>query len=89
MRKKELVDFVAEHRRMYKRDVERVLTVAFATIGASVKRTGRFSWPAFGVWQLRNRKARLVVNPQSKVVQRIGPSKTIGFRPAKSLKARL
>ncbi len=56
-------------------------------IGKHVVQTGRFSWPGFGTWTIRTRKARKIRNPQTEEIMNLGATKTIGFRPAKELKA--
>jgi DNA-binding protein HU-beta len=54
-----------------------------------VKKDDRFSYPGFGTWSMRSRKARKIRNPQTNEIMKLKASKTIGFRPAKELKATL
>ena len=69
----------------------RVLRVdsLFATISKTIKKDGRFSYPGFGTWTVRQRKARMGRNPQTGAEIKIKASKTVGFKPAKELKADL
>ena len=46
-------------------------------------------YPGFGTWSIRTRKARKIRNPQTNEIMKLKATKTIGFRPAKELKATL
>ena len=46
----------------------------------------RFSYPGFGTFLVRNRKARKGRNPQTGAEIQIKASKTVGFKPAPKLK---
>ncbi len=61
----------------------------FENVALAVKKERRFSYPGFGTFLIRRRKARKGRNPQTGEVIRIKASKTVGFRPAKALKDRL
>ena len=58
----------------------------FGTIGKAIKKDGRFSYPGFGTWTIRQRKARKGRNPQTGAEIKIKASSTVGFKPAKELK---
>lgn len=90
MTKAELVDAVAARTEgMTKKAALEVVEQLFDTIGRAVKKDGRFYYPGFGTWTVRTRKARKGRNPQTGEVMKIKASKTIGFKPAKELKATL
>ncbi len=89
MTKQELVELVAQQSRMTKKAAAEVMDVVFANIGKAVKKDERFSYPGFGTWSLRSRKARRIRNPQTNEMMKLKASKTIGFRPAKELKVTL
>ncbi len=89
MTKAELVEAVAAETRMTKKDAAEILEVVFANIGKAVKADERFSYPGFGTWSLRSRKARKIRNPQTNEMMKLKASRTIGFRPAKELKQTL
>jgi DNA-binding protein HU-beta len=72
-----------------KRLVADVIDAAFESIGKSIKKEKRFSYPAFGTFTVRNRKARKGRNPQTGEEIKIKASKTVGFKPAPSLKSSL
>jgi len=88
MTKAELIDKVAgtEGLDLSKRAVEELVDAAFGTIAGAIKKEKRFSYPGFGTFTVRSRKARTGRNPQTGEEIRIKASKTIGFKPARSLK---
>ena len=89
MTKAELVEAVALQSRMTKKSAAELLEIVFSNIGQAVKRDARFSYPGFGTWSLRSRKARRIRNPSTSEMMKLKASKTIGFRPAKELKETL
>jgi DNA-binding protein HU-beta len=88
MTKAELVNLVAETKglEVTKKDVEGILDLAFDGIAKAVRKDRRFSYPGFGTFTVRTRKARMGVNPQTKKPIKIPASKTVGFKPAPVLK---
>ena len=70
-----------------KRLVSDVIDATFDSIGKSIKKEKRFSYPAFGTFTVRNRKARKGRNPQTGEEIKIKASKTVGFKPAPTLKS--
>jgi DNA-binding protein HU-beta len=86
MTKAELVEAVAQQTRMTKKAAADLIDVVFANIGDAVKKDTRFSYPGFGTWSIRTRKARKIRNPQTNEIMKLKATKTIGFRPAKELK---
>jgi len=63
-----------------------IIDAAFQAIAKAVKKEKRFSYPGFGTFTVRNRKARLGRNPQTGEEIKIKASKTVGFKPAPTLK---
>ena len=61
----------------------------FDNVALSIKKEHRFSYPGFGTFMVRSRRARKGRNPQTGEIIRIKASKTVGFRPAQALKGRL
>jgi len=72
-----------------KKAVERIIDCAFESIAMAVKKDKRFSYPDFGTFTVRKRKARIGRNPQTGAKLKIKASKTVGFRPAPVLKGSL
>ena len=89
MTKAELVEVVAAQSRLTKKSAAEIIDIVFSNIGKAVKRDARFSYPGFGTWSVRSRKARKIRNPQTNEMMKLKASKTIGFRPAKELKQTL
>lgn len=89
MTKAELVEAVALQSKMTKKDAAEVLDVVFSNISKAVRKDARFSYPGFGTWSLRSRKARKIRNLQTNEIIKLKASRTVGFRPAKELKESL
>ncbi len=91
MTKQELVDHIAKKNDwgLTKKATGEVVDAVFASIRKAVKKERRFSYPGFGTWTVRTRKARNGRNPQTGDTIRIKASKTVGFRPAKDFKQKL
>lgn len=89
MTKAELVEAVSLQTKLTKKATAEMIDVVFDNIVKAVKADERFSYPGFGTWSLRNRKARKIRNPQTNEMMKLKASRTIGFRPAKELKATL
>ena len=89
MTKAELVEAVSLQTKLTKKATAELIDVVFDNIVKAVKSAERFSYPGFGTWSMRNRKARKIRNPQTNEMMKLKASRTIGFRPAKELKASL
>jgi len=71
---------------MSKKAAEEVVGAVFSTLSKTLKKEGRFAYPGFGVFTVKKRKARKGRNPKTGEAITIKASKTVGFRPAPSLK---
>lgn len=92
MTKAELIEAVIKSCKnddLSKRKVNDLLDSIFQTIGKSIKKEKRFSYPDFGTFTVRNRKARKGRNPQTGEEIKIKASKTVGFKPAPTFKKSL
>ncbi len=90
MTKAELVGKVAEAAEgVSKKQVEELIDATFDAIAVAVKKEKRFAVPGFGTFTVRNRAARTGRNPQTGATIKIKASKTVGFKPAPSLKEKL
>lgn len=72
-----------------KKAVEEIVDCTFQTVSKAIKKDKRFSYPDFGTFTVRKRKARTGRNPQTGEKLKIKASKTVGFKPAPTLKASL
>ena len=92
MTKDQLIDAViktCKNDELSKRAVNGILDATFSTIAKSIKKEKRFAYPSFGTFTVRNRKARKGRNPQTGAEIKIKASKTVGFKPAPTLKSSL
>jgi len=86
MTKSDLIAAVAKGTKISKRAAAEALDVTFEQIARSIKREKRFQIPGFGTFTVRSRKARKGRNPQTGAAITIKASRTVGFKPAPSLK---
>ncbi len=89
MTKDELISAVIKNCKdsnLSKRLAGDILDNAFDTISKSIKKEKRFAYPGFGTFTVRSRKARKGRNPQTGEEIKIKASKTVGFKPAPTLK---
>jgi len=91
MTKQELIDHVSKKtgEDVSKRKVAEMIDIMFDTVAAAVRKNKRFSYPGFGTFVIRSRKARTGRNPRTGEALKIKASKTVGFRPARTLKESL
>jgi DNA-binding protein HU-beta len=66
-----------------------IIDNAFSVISKSIKKEKRFSYPGFGTFNVKNRKARKGRNPQTGEELKIKASKSVGFKPSPKLKRSL
>jgi len=87
MTKAELIDKVAEIAgdAASKKAVAEIVDATFEALGDGI-REGRFSYPGFGTFTVKERAAREGRNPKTGDKIQIAASKTIGFKPAPKLK---
>lgn len=87
MTKQELLDTISKHNKeLTKKQVTAVVDTLFSSMAKTIKKEGGFSYPGFGSFKIRKRKARQGRNPQTGETIKIKASKTVGFKPAKALK---
>jgi DNA-binding protein HU-beta len=86
MTKGDLIDAVAKDAKISKRVAEEAVDATFEGISRAIKKSKRFQVPGFGTFTIRSRKARKGRNPQTGDVINIKASRTVGFKPAPTLK---
>ncbi|MFQ5445229.1 MAG: HU family DNA-binding protein [Nitrospinales bacterium] len=62
---------------------------AFEILSQGIKKEKRFSYPKFGTFTVRSRKARNGRNPRTQEQILIKASKTVSFKPSPALKESL
>ncbi len=89
MTKAELIDEVTEATGLRKKDVTSVVESLFTGMAAALRRHEKVQIVGFGTFEARPRKARIGRDPRTQEEIRIGPSWSLGFRPAKQLRTAL
>jgi DNA-binding protein HU-beta len=72
-----------------KKQTGELVDSVFDALAAAVKKEGRFSYPGFGTFSVKKRKARKGRNPRTGKEITIKASKTVAFKPAPTLKDKL
>jgi len=90
MTKSELIDAVTKGAaevdiKLTKKDVRALLDVVFETVSQAIKEEERFSYPKFGTFKIKHRKARMGRNPKSREKIKIEASNSVGFKPSPTL----
>ena len=86
MNKIELIAAVAEKTGMTKKDAERAVAATFESISASQAKGDRGQLSGFGIFEVKERSARVGRNPRTKETIEIPASRTPAFKASKSLK---
>jgi len=86
MTKADLIDAVAKAAKINKSTAAEAVDATFEGIGRAIKKSKRFQVPGFGTFTVRSRKARRGINPQTGAAIAIKASRTVGFKPAPTLK---
>ena len=86
MNKTELVAAVAESAGLTKKDSERVINAAIDAITASLVKGEKVQISGFGIFEVKEREARVGRNPRTKEAIQIPASKAPAFKASKTLK---
>ena len=86
MNKGDLIEAVASQLGETKAAAGRAVEAVLASIASGVKQHEKVTLAGFGCFEKRRRKARTGVNPATKQKITIGPSTTVSFKAAQSLK---
>lgn len=86
MNKTELIAAVAEKTGMTKKDAERVVCATFETITAELVKNEKVQISGFGIFEVKERDARVGRNPRTKEAIQIPASKVPAFKASKTLK---
>lgn len=69
-----------------KKDTRELLDIVFDVVAATIKEEERFSYPNFGTFAVKHRKAREGRNPRTGDKIKIPASYSVGFKPSPNLK---
>ena len=86
MNKTELIAATAERAGISKKDAERVLNAAIDSITASLVAGDKVQLSGFGIFETKNREARVGRNPHTKESIEIPATRVPAFKASKSLK---
>lgn len=86
MNKTELIAATAERAGISKKDAERVLNAAIDSITASLVAGEKVQLSGFGIFETKNREARVGRNPHTKESIEIPATRVPAFKASKSLK---
>jgi DNA-binding protein HU-beta len=85
--KNELVDLIcSKNDQLTKKSGGEILDALFSTLATTIRTDQKFTYPGFGTFVVRQRKARDGIDPRTREKIKIPASKTVGFKPAKAFK---
>ena len=86
MNKTELIAAVAEKAGLTKKDAERVINATVETITDSLVKGDKVQVSGFGIFEVKNREARVGRNPRTKETIEIPATRLPQFKASKTLK---
>lgn len=86
MNKTEIIAAAAEASGMTKKDAERVINAALDTVTAALAKGDKVQLSGFGIFEVKEREARVGRNPRTKETIQIPATRTPAFKPSKALK---
>ena len=86
MNQSELIEKVAETADLEKAEAGRLVEAVLDTISAALKGQEKVSLQSLGIFDITDRKARQGRNPATGETIQIAATKSVKFRPSKSLK---
>ncbi len=86
MTKSELLSTLAEQSGFKKKEVENMMQVLVSTIYKTLKKDKAIKLDGLGVFQLKDRKARMARNPRTGEMVKVAAKKVVKFRVIKALK---
>lgn len=86
MNKTELISAAAEQTGMTKKDTEKVLNAAFDAIATALSKGEKVQVSGFGIFEVKEREARMGRNPRTGEAMEIAASRTPTFKASKTLK---
>lgn len=89
MNKAELIQAVMAKAEVSHRDAEAVVEAVFDTISAEIIKGDAVKLSGFGIFEKKERAARVGTNPASGEKIEIPASNSVSFKPSKNLKEKL
>jgi DNA-binding protein HU-beta len=89
MNKKELIAALADKTRSTKADADRSVSALIELISSTLKKGGKITLAGFGIFEVRERAARIGRNPRTGEPLKIKAAKVPAFKAGATLKAAL
>lgn len=86
MNKTDLVAIVAEKAGITKKDADRIVSATVETIAENLIKGEKVQISGFGIFEVKNREARVGRNPRTKQTIQIPATRMPTFKASKSLK---
>ena len=86
MNKPEFIASVSEKTGLSRKDTERVVNAALDTIAAALVNGEKVQFSGFGIFEAKDRKARVGRDPHTKEPMDIPATRVPSFKPSKVLK---
>ena len=86
MNKTELIAAAAERTGLTKKDTEKALNAVIDTIAAALTAGDKVQISGFGIFEIKEREARMGRNPHTKESIEIPATRVPGFKASKALK---
>lgn len=86
MNKTELIAAAAESAGVAKKDAERVINAAIDAITKTMAEGGKVQLSGFGIFEVKDREARVGRNPHTKEAMNIPATRVPAFKASKALK---
>ncbi len=86
MTKTELISAVADKAGITKKDADVAVNAILASISDALVGGEKVSIVGFGTFEVRDRKEKQVINPQTKIMMTAPASKAPAFKPGQALK---
>ena len=86
MNKTELIGLAAEQSGVAKKDTERVVNAAIDAITAALVKGEKVQLSGFGIFEVKDREARVGRNPHTREAVEIPATRVPTFKPSKALK---
>ena len=86
MTKTDLIAQVAANTEMSKKSAEQAVNAVFEALGNALKDGDKVTLVGFGTFEVRERAERQGINPRTREPITIAASRSIVFKPGKSLK---
>ncbi|MBR3750829.1 MAG: HU family DNA-binding protein [Clostridia bacterium] len=86
MNKADLINALAEHNGISKKEAEKAVSGVLALITEALKSGDKVQIMGFGTFEVKDRAARTAVNPATGAKMDIPASKVVSFKAGKALK---